>query len=135
MAQSLLDAQGPIILPKLNFGAGPSPPKPSPSFGGGSSPSGPPSFAVPPPNYGYGIMPPMYFPPYGLPMGGFGGGGLMGYGYGGPPMGPPMGFGFGGPPICPAETWTFCSRMARKTSPAVRPRDAIFGGSSQTRMA
>jgi len=38
-------------------------------------------------------------------------------------------------PMTPAATCTFCSRMARTTSPAVRPRWATFWGSSQTRMA
>jgi hypothetical protein len=36
-------------------------------------------------------------------------------------------------PRVPPVTWTFCSRMAAMTSPAVMPKAAIFSGSSQTR--
>ena len=43
--------------------------------------------------------------------------------------------GIGSAPSCPAETCTFCSRIARTTSPAVRPRAAILSGSSQMRIA
>ena len=41
----------------------------------------------------------------------------------------------GSAPSWPAETWTFCSRTARTTSPAVRPREATLSGSSQMRIA
>ena len=43
--------------------------------------------------------------------------------------------GIGSAPSWPAETCTFCSRIARTTSPAVRPREATLSGSSQTRIA
>ena len=42
---------------------------------------------------------------------------------------------WGGAPMEPADTWTFCSRMARSTSPAAMPRAAARSGSSQTRIA
>ena len=42
--------------------------------------------------------------------------------------------GTGGCPIWPAATWVFCCWMASTTSLAERPREAIFSGSSQTRM-
>ena len=38
-------------------------------------------------------------------------------------------------PSWPAATCTFCSRSARTTSPALRPRLASASGSSQTRIA
>jgi hypothetical protein len=38
-------------------------------------------------------------------------------------------------PTTPAAAWRFCSRMARTTSPAERPRSATRLGSSHTRMA
>ena len=38
-------------------------------------------------------------------------------------------------PTTPAATCTFCSRIARTTSLAARPREATFAGSSQTRIA
>ena len=41
----------------------------------------------------------------------------------------------GEPPMTPAATCTFCSRIARTASLAVRPRCATFCGSSHTRMA
>ncbi|SST10273.1 Uncharacterised protein [Acinetobacter baumannii] len=37
-------------------------------------------------------------------------------------------------PTAPAATWTFCSRTAAITSPAVSPRAAIRSGSSHRRM-
>jgi len=43
--------------------------------------------------------------------------------------------GSGSAPSWPAETCTFCSRIARTTSLAVRPREATLPGSSQARMA
>ena len=42
--------------------------------------------------------------------------------------------GTGGWPIWPAATWTFCCSMAVATSAAVRLRNDILPGSSQTRM-
>ena len=41
----------------------------------------------------------------------------------------------GGAPSWPAATWTFCSRIARTTSLAVRFSADTFSGSSQTRIA
>ena len=43
-------------------------------------------------------------------------------------------FGTGGWPIWPAATWMFCWAMAVETSVAVRFRNDILPGSSQTRM-
>ncbi len=42
--------------------------------------------------------------------------------------------GAGGWPIWPAATWTFCSRMAARTSSVVMPSVFSFWGSSQIRM-
>ena len=42
--------------------------------------------------------------------------------------------GAGGAPRTPAATWTFCSRITRTTSDAVRCREASLSGSSHTRM-
>ena len=42
--------------------------------------------------------------------------------------------GCGGAPIAPAETCTFCSRIARTISPAVIARAATWSGSSQMRI-
>ncbi|MCY1382573.1 hypothetical protein D9M69_706070 [compost metagenome] len=41
--------------------------------------------------------------------------------------------GAGGAPSAPAATWRFCSRIAVTTSVAVRLREAVLFGSSQTR--
>ncbi len=43
--------------------------------------------------------------------------------------------GIGSAPSWPALTWMFCSRTARSTSPAVRPRAAILSGSNHSRIA
>src|SRR6267143_770629 len=40
----------------------------------------------------------------------------------------------GDPPTTPAAAWTFCSRIARTTSFAERPRSATLRGSRQTRL-
>ena len=42
--------------------------------------------------------------------------------------------GVGGWPMRPAATWTFCSRIAARTSSVVRFRALSFSGSSQIRI-